>query len=173
MSHAQRAWNVQRDARTSSYNGGLPHRFDWFTQRHLAVSRVRLFALQPLLRWAYESLLLEELDLDHIPEHELTGSDQYGGKAEPTGIWKVLFHLESYLTHCKEGKNRTGLMLAAFLVAFYHETKLSVEDAMIYCRQVRPIIDFASEHDHYDCPMVSRGGTVQRSLWSRRRVVNS
>ena len=144
------------------------------------------FVLRPLLRWAFEGLLLGEFDLDNIEDHGLTNKDQNGSRAEPKGIAKILFQLEGYLTHCKKGKNRTGMMLAAFLIAFFCESDdLSIDAVTQYCCEVRPILEFMS-HDEYGCPMVPRGGdhpekpvqSVERSnlysnVWSSRQVCGS
>ena len=58
------------------------------------------------------------------------------------------------------GKNRTSLYLAAFLIAFYWESKtLTLDDVLQYCCQLRPVFEFASS-DEYGCPMVRRGGDL-------------
>ena len=124
-----------------------------------------------------------EFDLDNIADHELTNKDPRGSRAEPKGIATNIFQLEGYLAHCKMGKHRTGMLLAAFLIAFFCESEdLPIDEVMRYCCEVLPIIEFASS-DEFGCPLVPRGGdfpekpvqSVERSnlysiLWSSRQV---
>ena len=88
-----------------------------------------------------------------------TNKNPDGSEREPTGIRKVLFQLEGFLCHCKEGQNRTALMCAAILLAVYHETELSVEDAIEYLLQVRPIFDFRADRIYGD-PAATWGGQL-------------
>ena len=90
------------------------------------------FVLDPLLRWFFDGFTDAEFDFSGIPSEELTDKDKYGSKMEANGVWKVLFELEGLLKHCKEGKNRTAVSSAAFILALHYETNLTVEDAIEY-----------------------------------------
>ena len=58
------------------------------------------------------------------------------------------------------GKNRTGLYMASFLIAFYCESQtLTLNEVVRYLCQLRPMFDFSSS-DEFGCPMVPRGGDL-------------
>ena len=111
---------------------------------------------------------VDDLDCTGIHAHELTDKELDGTKREPHGIWKVLFQLEGFLVHCKEGIDRSAMITAAILLAVYHETELSVEDAIEYLLAVRPVFDFRVHKPHGD-PVVMWGGQLGNGRRPRSR----
>ena len=116
------------------------------------------FFLQPMLRWIFEGMLNGDFETEGIMPHMLTDKDADGSKGScDKGMYTLLFQLHGYLVHCLKGKNRTALALLAILLAVYHETELSVDDAIEYLLQMRPVMDFAV-HDRFGSPVVCEGG---------------
>ena len=60
-------------------------------------------------------------------------------------FWKIFFQLENLFIHCWRGKNRTAQACAALILAIYHETKLTVADAMEYLELMRPCFEFLTD----------------------------
>ena len=54
------------------------------------------------------------------------------------------YQLETLAVTCNDGVAKTALACAAPLLAFYEETKLTVEELLDYLIDLRPVFDFSS-----------------------------
>ena len=65
--------------------------------------------------------------------------------------------LRTLAVNCKVGKNRTPMVIAVAYLAYYHETKLSVDDALWIVSRHRPIMEVNEDCEKFGDPKVRVG----------------
>ena len=118
--------------------------------------------LEPVLRWMYRAVLAEQgIDMEQVLPNvddfvkDITGlasdGDNINTPRVSAHINKVYYQFETLAIHCKAGVNRTALMSAVALLAFYEETGLTVDNVMEYIMLLRPVCEF-TKYKLYQCP---------------------
>ena len=97
--------------------------------------------LHPLLTFMFESLL----DKTVFANAEISWKDLTGPADVSWGVDAIHRQRRTLLVHCLRGINRTAIMVATLLIAFYHEvvlTKRDVEKVARYVCALRPCLEF-------------------------------